>query len=264
MGEQQPFFTAAQHDAVRYVASNPTDPALVTAVEQMAHLQKMLERRLFAAGSHLHPCWQTPGVSQGHSFATPNAVAALSIALARPRAEAITIERLMGRTSHTLAPDARLHPVLEVRLTPTHTVAEIIVSPMARWDQRNLVGKLHVERQCAAFRALVAHGGGGLRFGFWAGEDLAELYITADELLHGRVLKDWFGTFAAEHEWLRIGFWLDASRGALSGEGSQDWLIARVVLLSRLLAFFAWSSDNNFHPFIDVEADTDRQPARHS
>ncbi|MDZ4768421.1 MAG: hypothetical protein SGJ24_04770 [Chloroflexota bacterium] len=245
------FFSA--HDHALLASSNVgcdsvACPELYSLSDRMGGLQRIIGRRIFASGSDIKPCWNRPAVS-AQSFASATPIAGLTFAFVRPQGEAMTIERMMGRGTEVIAQDSSRHPILEVRLTPTNVVIELIVSPQARWDQRNLSGKLRIERHRAALRTLLCEGRGALRLGFWHGEELHDTHLTCGQLVRGDVLGDWFGTFAAEHEWLRIGFWLEAGHRSLMHDQIRNELSARAVLLSKILQFFAWSNDNNFHHF---------------
>jgi hypothetical protein len=238
-----PFFSLDDHAALMQfrpiVMEIQADGCTASAAERMQRLQRMLMQRLIAGGSALHPCWERAQQIVPLSFASSTPIDGFAFAFTRAQSQAAVIERMMGRRG---GQDASRHPVLEVRLTREHLVAEIIVSPMARLDQCNLMGKLRIERHRTSLRGLLAHGGGMLRLGFWHGERLNDSHLTCRELLQGEILSRWFDTFAPEHEWLRIGVWIEPGMSCIETELSRF-----VMLLSRIYTFFAWTSSNSFH-----------------
>lgn len=239
---QTSFFSIDDHTALTRVRLFSTevqpDRDIAAVAERMQRLQRLLMHRLIAGGSPLQPCWERAQQVVAVSFASAAPIDGFAFAFTRTQSQAAAIERMMGRCGSA---DAARHPVLEVRLTPDYFVTEIIVSPMARLDQRNLMGKLRLERHRAGLRGLLAQGCGMLRLGFWHGEMLNDSHLTCEELLRGDILARWFDTFAPEHEWLRIGIWLEPGARCIETELSHF-----VMLLSRIYTFFAWTSSNNF------------------
>lgn len=256
MRENDFYFSKQDHDAMNGIAARPdahNATTVYSVTERLNSLQRSLSRRIFAVGSDLQPVWDRPHAISNYSFATNGAIDGLTAAFVRPRSQAALIEKMMGRgTSGVHVAEPYRHPVLELRVTANHLVVELIMSPYAWWDQRNFVGKMRVERHRDMLRSLLCDAEDSFYLGFWNGEALGDVHLTCRQLLRGRFLEEWFGTFAAEHDWFRIGMWYEPDHRAMSQENILLELSRRIVSLTKLYSFFAWTSENNFHSFINT------------
>ncbi|MBL8134796.1 MAG: hypothetical protein JNL42_23250 [Anaerolineae bacterium] len=254
MDASTPYFSKAEHQSLhsRLSASDlPPSPHFRSIIERMNHLQFGLSRRLSMMGSDLQPSWERKLPVSTYSFASGGSIDGLAFAFSRPRAHAALIEKLMGRSANlAAAADPCRHPVLEVRLDADQFVVELIMSPLARWDQRNIAGKMRVERHREGFRSLLRSCPEDMIIGFWHGEALQDAFLTSRQILRGRFLEEWFGTFAAEHEWLRIGVWRTPEHPNLAQDRILTEVFGAAAALARIYQFFAWSSENDFHSFL--------------
>lgn len=248
------FFTAAEHEALRDIRSYPEalPSSVLTIADRFTGLQRSLSRRISATGSELQPCWSRGTPVNNYSFSANCNISGLSFAFLRPRAQAVTIEKMMGRGANGLhQAEPYRHPVIEVRVTPEHFAIEIIMSPYAWWDQRNFVGKLRIARHVEALRSLLGEGMDSLHIGFWSGAELCDSHLTCRQIMRGKFMEEWFGTFAAEHDWFRIGVWYPVEDRALTYENTLPELSRKVMLLAKLYKYLAWTSENNFHSFVN-------------
>ena len=145
--------------------------------------------------------------------------------------------------------EARRHPVIELRLTPQYYSVELVLSPDAWWDQRNLLGKLSVERHRNTFYKLLQKLDDQARLGFWGGIHLSEMHLTVEKLTHVQMLAEWMETFAVGKDWFRAGIWYEIGHTALSEEQIAEETLRQVRALYPLYEQILWSSDNNFHRF---------------
>lgn len=223
--------------------------------EKMLTLHATLRRRMREANWDLHPNWTQPKILAFRSAARMGDTGMLSSALAldylRSKEQAQLVERLMGRDQPASATtcDIRRHPVIEVRITPEHLAVELVLSPAAWWDQRNLVGKLSIPRHREALRSLIQRMDGDTRFGFWNGIDLNDMHLTSRQLLRGTTLDEWMSTFGDGHDWLRVGVWYTPGHEALEESNIVGELVRRIGALYNLYTFALWTSNNNFQSF---------------
>lgn len=256
MRETDFYFSTQDHAAMTGIASHADTHNAATiynVTERLGSLQQSLSRRIFAVGSDLQPVWDRPLPVSNYSFSTNGAIDGLTAAFVRPRSQAAMIEKMMGRgTSGNHVAEPYRHPILELRITADHIAVELIMSPYAWWDQRNFVGKLRVERHRDALRSLLCDAQDSFYLGFWSGESLSDVHLSCRQLLRGRFLEEWFGTFAAEHDWFRIGVWYEPDHRTMSQDNILAELSRRAVALTRLYSFFAWTSENNFHSLINT------------
>ncbi|MBK8021618.1 MAG: hypothetical protein IPK19_09350 [Chloroflexi bacterium] len=255
MNTDAPFFSKDDHQQTHRYTSPSTELASSGyphhLIDQMTQLQYTLSRRLMAMGSELQATWDRKTPVSSYSHAANADIEGLTFSFVRPRAQATLIEKLMGRGAIApAAADPARHPVLEVRLTPDQLVVELILSPLARWDQRNFAGKMRVERHRDSFRSLLCGTSADLFIGFWNGENLQDAHLTCRQLLRGRFLEEWFGTFSAEHDWLRIGVWSQLDDPSFMQGSMVSELSKSVVALAQIYKFMAWSSENDFHSFL--------------
>ncbi len=143
------------------------------------------------------------------------------------------------------------HPVLELRFGADYFAIELVLSPFARWDQQNLIGKLELKRHRATLRQLISSMDSDYRFGFWEGTDLSDMHLTTWELSHGRVLEEWMNTFAEGQDWLRFGMWYDVNSEEFTLENMLAEAPRRIADLYTLYDFMLWTSNNNFQSFYD-------------
>lgn len=161
--------------------------------------------------------------------------------------QAKLVERLMGMDD-SRGTETYRHPVIEVRLSDDHLAVELVVSPMAWWDQQNLIGKLALEPCRYEFLALLRNLDDEMRFGFWRGAHLSDMNVMAWHLLRGSIFDEWVSTFLDGRDYWRVGMWYGLD---------DNWDTRRVVdethrqisALYSLYEFIAWSGDNNYRTF---------------
>lgn len=219
--------------------------------DKLLELHKALYRRMRDHNWDLHPNWDKNGMLVGRSAASSSNFVGLSMPYLRSREQAQLVERLMGRDGidTPLHVDIHRHPVIELRLTPEHLTVELVLAPSAWWDQRNLIGKLSVQRHREAFRHLLQRMDGDYRFGFWDGIHLSDLHVTNRQLLRGSILEEWMSTFSDGQDWLRVGVWYEPDHPSLSASTVLSELTQRIGALNGLYQFMLWTSNNNFHSF---------------
>jgi len=175
----------------------------------------------------------------------------LCVSYLRPKGQAVTIERLMGReevtTPHTI--EARRHPVIEMRLTASRFTLELILSPDAWWDQQNLVGKLSIARHKQDFYMSLRELGPGYCMGFWCGVHLSEMHLVTRQFQHPRIMDEWMSTFQAGSDWWRIGKWYNFDDEKLAEKTIISEMLQQLRLLHSLYQHLLWTSDNNFREF---------------
>lgn len=159
----------------------------------------------------------------------------------RNSTEAQAIEMMMGRNKPKL--ELRHHPVIELRKHQDGAVLELVLPPQAWWDQQNLIGKLSVERHHREFYQLVGQLPSEFKVGFWEGTQLSDAHLTAGQLLHPQLFKQWWATFNCGQDWLRIGVWYDHTSQI------TEELAQYAHYLERIYQFIAWKSANDFRAF---------------
>ncbi len=219
--------------------------------DKFVELHGALYRRMRNHDWDLHPNWDKNTMIVGRSAASSSNFVGLSMPYLRSREQAQLVERLMGRDSLAIpaTADVHRHPVIELRMTPEHLTVELVLSPTAWWDQRNLIGKLSVMRHREAFRHLLQRMDGDYRFGFWDGIHLSDAHLTNRQLLRGSILEEWMSTFSDGQDWLRVGVWYEPDHPALNASTLVGELAQRVGALNDLYQFMLWTSNNNFHSF---------------
>jgi hypothetical protein len=228
-----------------------TTPDMQGVYDKFVELHKALHRRMRDHNWDLHPNLDKNGMLVGRSAASSTNFVGLSLPYLRSREQAQLVERLMGRDgvdtpAHV---DVNRHPVVELRLTPEHFTAELVLAPSAWWDQRNLIGKLSVARHRETFRNLLQRMDGDYRFGFWDGIHLSDIHLTNRQLLRGSVLEEWMSTFSDGQDWLRVGVWYEPEHPSLSTSTVLSEITQRFAALYGLYNFMLWTSNNNFHSF---------------
>ncbi|MCU0496392.1 MAG: hypothetical protein MUF87_03460 [Anaerolineae bacterium] len=159
----------------------------------------------------------------------------------RPSTEAQAVEMMMGRNKPKL--ELRHHPVIELRKQQEGVVLELVLPPQAWWDQQNLLGKISLERHYHEFYQLIGQLPPHFKIGFWEGTHLDEAHLTAGQLLHPQLFKQWLATFNCGQDWLRIGVWYDHHHQI------TEELARHAQQLERIYHFIAWKSANDFRTF---------------
>lgn len=242
-------------------------PTAALVQDKVHALHSALRRRLRELNWDLHPNWAQPNGVAYRSAARIGDTGALQGTLAldylRSHDQASLVERLMGRERpNPTTTDIRRHPVVEVRLSGGQVVVELLVSPAAWWDQRNIVGKLSIPRHFDTLRSTIQRMPGDFRFGFWNGLHLSDVHLTAHQLIRGTILTEWLSTFCDGSDWLRVGVWYAPDNPALNTEQIVPELTHRIGALYRLYTFVAWTSNNNYHSFYPGSADNGKAETR--
>lgn len=241
------YFTSDDHKTL----GNPPNQAVEGVAEKFHELHRLLYRRMRDRNWDLHPHWDKNAIITSRSAASASEISGLVLPYLRSKEQRQLVERLMGRDGHGTATssDIHRHPVLELRVTPTHLAVELIMSPFSWWDQRNLLGKLSVDRHRQTLRSLFGEIDGDFRFGFWEGTELSDMHLTARQVLRGNVLEEWMGTFSDGQDWLRVGVWYDIESSQLQTDSILSEMLKRMSSLYRLYTFMLWTSNNNFQSF---------------
>ncbi len=239
------YFTHHDHEALA------SQPARNTAEvkDKFAELHRTLYRRMRDQNYDLHPHWDKAQQICARSATCSGEIQGLSVPYLRSREHGLLVERLMGRDSADASGDIYRHPVIELRITPEHFSIELIMAPLAWWDQRNLIGKLTVARHRETLRSILQHIDGDYRFGFWDGTHLSDMHLTSRQLQRGTILDEWMGTFADGQDWLRVGAWYEPEDPALNSDNILNEVVHRLVALQKLYTFMLWTSNNNFQTF---------------
>jgi hypothetical protein len=201
----------------------------------------------------LHPRWQKTSIVSQKSAATLDPSNSVVLTYFRSQDQAEKVEKRMGKETVGVHKevDTYCHPVIEMRLTPEHFVIELVLSPRAWWDQRNLIGKLELPQHRTAFRNLLRGVDRDYRLGFWGGTHLSDMHLTVNHLLYGRVLDEWMTTFCDGQDWLRIGKWYSHEDPELDEGQIQTETFNALKALHPIYNFILWTSNNNFHNFYD-------------
>ncbi|MEZ4668425.1 MAG: hypothetical protein R3E39_10960 [Anaerolineae bacterium] len=228
-----------------------TDIKLVT--NRFMDLHSALLPRVRNHNLDLHPRWQKTSIVSQKSVASLDPSDSVVLTYFRSQEQAEKVERRMGKETVGINQDVDTycHPVIEMRLTPEHFVIELVLSPRAWWDQRNLIGKLELPQHRTAFRNLLRGVDRDYRLGFWGGTHLSDMHLTVNHLLYGRVLDEWMTTFSDGQDWLRIGKWYSHDDPELDESRIQTESFNALKALHPIYNFILWTSNNNFHPFYD-------------
>ena len=220
--------------------------------EKFLDLHHALRDKMRMQDWDLHPHWQKAHViTDTSSAATLRSENFLTLTYFRPYEQAKVVESLMGldQADGDHIVQSYRHPVIELRLTPDHFAIELVLSPMAWWDQRNFMGKLELQRHQESLRRLLYRLDGDYRFGFWGGTHLGDMHLTTWQLLHGRVLGEWMDTFADGQDWLRLGVWYEPESPRLSADYIVHEATTRIGELYNVYDYLLWTSNNNYHDF---------------
>lgn len=185
-------------------------------------------------------------VNAGMSALSLTPEQALIFAYVRLYGEAQSVERQIGLQNPEI--DLRRHPLIELRLTENHLTLEFVLTPLAWWDQRNLIGKIamrhHRDELCRLLMSMPSE----MIVGHWQGTHLDENHITLRHLRAPRVMEAWLQTFTDSQDVIRIGRWHGAD--ALNGDVLPDLFDAARSLYA-IYRFLAWTSRNDFQSFYD-------------
>ncbi|MBE2268189.1 MAG: hypothetical protein IAE80_08135 [Anaerolinea sp.] len=241
------YFTIDDHLALTSLPNHNVQ----TLTDKFSELHRLFFRRMRDHNWDLHPHWDKAAIITTHSAASSGEINGLALPYLRSKEQRQLVERLMGRDGQVTssALDIHRHPVIELRITPTHLAIELIMSPLSWWDQRNLIGKLSIDRHRQALRSAFAEIDGDFRFGFWEGTELSDMHLTSRQVLRGNVLDEWIGTFSDGQDWLRVGVWYEPGHPSLATDTILSEVVRRFSALYRLYTFMMWTSNNNFQSF---------------
>lgn len=247
-------FSQNNHTAVQDVAAGKTDylPDVEATVQKLATLNSQIFPQLSNYGLDLHPAKTNNNVIF-ESASTSTKRGMISLQYMRSRPQAIRVERLMGRdeTSNN-GIDARRHPVIEVRVTPSFLTVELILSPYAWWDQQNFVGKISVDRHRQRFFELVQRLDGETKIGFWRGIQLEDVYVKVNQLKNQRIWNELIDTFDPGKDWFRVGLWYTPEAEEISSENIQEELVSQIRNIYAIYEEVIWSSNNNYREFYNA------------
>lgn len=234
---------------IQAIASNASD--IKQVAEQLSALHTSLFEQIQLKNTDLHILNTDAGIVRRQTVSHVNEDKLLTVQYTRLGANAVHVERLMGREEVTTADKTRieLHPVIELRLSEAGLALEFIISPDAWWDQQNLKGKLSVQRHRHEFYSMLMELQAEYCMGFWTGIHLSDMHLTGKYFQHPRILDEWLGTFHPNADWFRLGIWYDIDDERLSQDSIVDELFKQIQTLYPLYRYFLWTSDNNFRDF---------------
>lgn len=221
--------------------------------DKFSQLHRALYERIRTAQWDLHP-HPTHTINTDSTATRDDTTDVLTLTYLRPLDQAQLVEHLMGidlRGSQGQRIGLQRHPVIELRLSPEAFAIELIISPMAWWDQQNLIGKLELERHVKSFHSLLRAPSADYRFGFWEGTHLSDMQLSPWEFTHGRIFAEWMDTFAESQDWFRFGLWYAPDDPTLAPEHIVSELINRLGDLYAIYDFILWTGNNNFHSFYE-------------
>ncbi len=224
-------------------------PELQQVYSKFFSLHTALYPRIRNHGLDLHPRWQKQSVVSPETAATLTPTTSIALTYFRSREQAEVVERRAGKEyrSPQTTVEAFRHPVIELRITPDHVAVELVLSPYAAWDQKNLIGKLEIAEHRTAFRKLVQNLGPEYLLGFWDGIHLDDMHLTTGELARGRALDEWMKTFSDSADWLRIGKWYAPDAPELDEANIVNELFNTIKSLHAVYSFLLWTSNNDYH-----------------
>lgn len=223
------------------------------AQHKLMQLHRALYERMRISGWDLHPHPVKQQIVRARSATTRSHSPALTLTYLRSADQAQLVEHLMGidQGRDSQAIDTERHPVIELRLTPNAFTVELVLAPVAWWDQQNLIGKLELERHASAFQRILHSAGADFRFGFWEGTELSEMHLNTWQLTQPGIFAEWMDTFADGQDWFRFGTWYAPEDPALAAEHIVGTLYDRVSTLYTIYDFLLWTGNNNFHSFYE-------------
>lgn len=175
---------------------------------------------------------------------------ALVFAYVRMHGEAQSVERQIGLRSTEI--DLVRHPLIELRLTDRHLALEFVLSPLAWWDQRNLIGKLSLRRYHDELRDILLNLDADMVIGHWHGLHLDDTHLTLRRLRAPRVMDAWLQTLSDGRDPIRIGMWLDAE--TLTDDSPLPDLFEHAKSLYAVYRYVAWTGRNDFQTFYDQQS----------
>lgn len=250
------YFTQNDHMALLSVEANRQggEAGVQAVYQRMQELHRVLLPRLRKAGIDLHAnVTVTKEVSNATTTCTPYSEV-MTLSYMRSRSNAQIVENIMGRDALNSSGDieAQRHPVIEIRLTPDSFVVEFVVSPDARCDQENIVGKISVQEHRVTLYKLLRNLGKNYRLGFWRGAHLDDdMHLRADQLPPAHVVFQWLDTFAAGRDWFRVGAWYTPESDELGKDQIVDTIFNHIKDLYAIHEFVSWTSNNNFRKFYE-------------
>ncbi|MBE0691412.1 MAG: hypothetical protein IH587_14935 [Anaerolineae bacterium] len=234
--------------------SNGSNADVQVVYEKFSELNRLLHRRIRELSWDLHPHWNKKQIVARRTVSTRETLHGMSTHFTRSHEQALLVERLMGREASgwsepTESLEADRHPVIELRLTPTHFAIELIVSPDSWLDQQNLIGKMAVQRHRQTLRNMIAGMPNDFCVGFWSGIEVADMHLTTGQLARGMFLDEWLSTFQDGQDHLRFGVWYDPEDAALSVQNIVTEATRRIGMLYNIHTFLLWTSNNDFRTF---------------
>lgn len=225
-----------------------------TLRDAQQHLQAIHERvypLLRSANLDLHLLTPRADSVRYTSVSAHHPKHAMSIAYLRPREQAVTVERLMGReeVASLQTVEAHRHPVIELRLIREYLSVELLISPDAWWDQQNLVGKLSIPEHRHDFHQLLMQFNDDYRMGFWQGVHLSEMHLRAKHFQHPRIMDEWMSTFHPGADWFRLGRWRSLDELPDTLNDLHQELLQDIRSLYDVYEHILWKSNNNYSDF---------------
>lgn len=237
--------------ANRTSADLPSNPDLQAVVKKLQTFHEDLYSQLRLQNLKLYPKTGAEIVTF-QSVSTPNPTGAIALQYFRSATQATIVERLMGREEVAAARhiEARRHPVIELRLTEHHLAIELILSPEAWWDQRNLIGKLSIARHKLAFYDALRALGKPFKLGFWRGVHLSDMHIQGNVFFATQVMNEWMSTFESGKDWFRVGIWYDKDDERIADPALlREDVLRHIRQLYAVYEHIVWTSDNNYQDF---------------
>jgi len=228
-------------------SSHQPNPALEAVYRRLFDLQQAVNQSIKKSQLELHrgkPALDAVEVGSVSSLAPEKA---LSVGFSRSEELSLTVQRVLGRDVVDAALKPRLHPVIELRLTPDHFVVELIVAPEARQDQENFAGKISIDQHRRQLYKMLKHYDTNYCIGFWAGTHLDDMHLTTTKLPPPQIFFEYLETFAVNRDYLRIGCWYAPEE--LDAQNAKSEIMARIKELYNVYQFALWSSNNNFVEF---------------
>jgi hypothetical protein len=219
--------------------------------EKLMALHNAIYPQLRTQNLDLHIMFDDKPVITNHSATSIHAGGALAIQYTRSRSQARVVERLMGREEAAAVGDVstRRHPMLELRIAPEALAIELVIAPEARWDQKNLAGKLSISRHGQALYTLLRDMDNSYAMGFWRGVHRNDLHLTTAQFYHPQIMDEWMSTFEPGQDWFRLGAWYEPDDETLSEDNFPALVMGHIRKLYHVYKHILWASDNNFQDF---------------